>query len=117
MTFPDGSGDRIVDIHMTKDRESQGGGDGNAHPAQGCHRGKEEPDGAEGRQLQAQSVSSITRHDILNQLVVIHGYGELIMTKRQGDEELTRIMDKIIASASAIQHGIEFSKEYQNSGC
>lgn len=61
-------------------------------------------------------LSSITRHDILNQLVVIHGYGELIAAKRQGDEELNRIMEKISASASAIQRGIEFTKEYQSLG-
>jgi PAS domain S-box-containing protein len=61
-------------------------------------------------------MSSITRHDIMNQLVVIHGYGELIASKRGDDEELNRVMEKIIASASAIQHGIEFAKEYQNLG-
>jgi PAS domain S-box-containing protein len=60
-------------------------------------------------------LSSITRHDILNQVSILLGYADLA-----GDEDLTPQMQEYISdmeqAAKTIQHQIEFTREYQEIG-
>ncbi len=116
MTFPSAQGDRIVDILVTKIVNQGAEQTGTLVLLKDVTEERKNQRELKTANSKLNLLSSITRHDIMNQLVVIHGYGELIAAKRQDDAELTHIVDKIIASASAIQHGIEFAKEYQNLG-
>ncbi|HTY51806.1 MAG TPA: PAS domain S-box protein [Methanomicrobiales archaeon] len=60
-------------------------------------------------------LSSITRHDIRNQLTVILGYTELLRQEAAtGPSE--RIVRAIEEAARTIQHQIEFTREYQEVG-
>ena len=60
-------------------------------------------------------LSSITRHDIRNQLMVILGYTELLRQEARPDHA-KRIITAVEDAARAIQHQIEFTKEYQELG-
>ena len=60
-------------------------------------------------------LSSITRHDILNQLTVLLGYQEIAEEKCK-DPELLEIMKKEQNSADAIRRQIEFTRHYQDIG-
>ena len=60
-------------------------------------------------------LSSITRHDIRNQLMVILGYTELLRQEARPDQS-TRIIAAVEDAARSIQHQIEFTKEYQEVG-
>ncbi|MEZ5335561.1 MAG: PAS domain-containing sensor histidine kinase [Methanolobus sp.] len=60
-------------------------------------------------------LSSITRHDIINQLMVLEGYLQLVMEKARDPEELMllhRMKDNIIS----IDRHIMFTKDYQEIG-
>jgi PAS domain S-box-containing protein len=59
-------------------------------------------------------LSSITRHDIRNQLMVILGYTELLRQEARPDQE--RIITSVEEAARAIKGHIEFTKEYQEVG-
>ena len=116
ITFPGAEADRIVDIHLTKIVNHGAAQTGTLILLKDVTEERKNQRELKTVNSKLNLLSNITRHDILNQLVVIHGYGELIAAKRSDDEELNRIMDKIIASASADQHGVEFTKLYQNLG-
>lgn len=60
-------------------------------------------------------LSSITRHDILNQLTALLGYQE-IARETCSDPELLEIMKKEESAAQAIRKQIEFTKNYQDIG-
>jgi PAS domain S-box-containing protein len=60
-------------------------------------------------------LSSITRHDILNQLMVLQGYLEMDLEDTSDPGLRTHIEHEIIA-AQTIQRQIEFTKEYQELG-
>lgn len=60
-------------------------------------------------------LSSITRHDIRNQLMVILGYTELLRQEARPDQA-RRIITSVEEAARTIQHQIEFTKEYQEVG-
>ncbi|MGA2933726.1 MAG: PAS domain S-box protein [Methanomicrobiales archaeon] len=60
-------------------------------------------------------LSSITRHDIRNQLMVILGYTELLRQEARPDQA-RRIITSVEDAARTIQHQIEFTKEYQEVG-
>jgi PAS domain S-box-containing protein len=60
-------------------------------------------------------LSSITRHDILNQLMVLHGYLEMDLEDTSEPGLRAHIEHEIIA-AKTIQHQIEFTREYQELG-
>jgi PAS domain S-box-containing protein len=60
-------------------------------------------------------LSSITRHDIRNQLMVILGYTELLRQEARPDQA-KRIITAVEDAARTIQHQIEFTKEYQEVG-
>ena len=62
-----------------------------------------------------QILSGITRHDILNQIMVMLGYLELA-AERGVDETQTQYLGKVIGAAEAIQHQIEFTRTYESLG-
>ncbi len=60
-------------------------------------------------------LSSITRHDINNQLTVLLGYQELVAIK-QVDHDLIDYCQKAITAAQRIYAMIQFTKEYESLG-
>jgi PAS domain S-box-containing protein len=60
-------------------------------------------------------LSSITRHDIRNQLTVILGSTELLRQDLRADQA-EKIIDSMEDAARTIQHQIEFTREYQEVG-
>jgi len=60
-------------------------------------------------------LSSITRHDILNQLSILRGY--LVQVKKNvTDEKLLTYIAKEESAAGAIEHQISFTRDYENIG-
>lgn len=60
-------------------------------------------------------LNSITRHDILNKVMVITGYSE-ILREDSTDESTITILSNISQSGNDIKNLIEFTKEYQDLG-
>jgi PAS domain S-box-containing protein len=60
-------------------------------------------------------LSSITRHDILNQLTVLIGYLELL-ERKQPDPSFSSYFTKITSAAERIQAMIQFTKTYESVG-
>jgi PAS domain S-box-containing protein len=60
-------------------------------------------------------LSSITRHDIRNQLMVILGYTELLRQEARPDQA-AKIITAVEDAARTIKQHIEFTKEYQEVG-
>lgn len=62
-------------------------------------------------------LSSITRHDILNQIAGVRGFTD-ILSKRLPEEnsELRHYLDRIKKATSNIQEQITFTRDYQNIG-
>jgi PAS domain S-box-containing protein len=60
-------------------------------------------------------LNSITRHDILNKVMVITGYGEILL-EEYPDAEWRTTMQTIFSSGKDIQHLIDFTREYQDLG-
>lgn len=60
-------------------------------------------------------LSSITRHDILNQITVVQGYIELSRDKEK-DDELSRYFEEMERATENIQYEIEFTRIYQDLG-
>ncbi len=60
-------------------------------------------------------LSSITRHDVANQLSVIQGYSQLAMMKNP-DPVVADFLAKIQTAADTITRQIEFTKAYQELG-
>ncbi len=60
-------------------------------------------------------LASISRHDIKNKVVTIHGF--LRFARKTKDiDEIQPFLDKIQDSAKAIEHQIDFTKDYQDLG-
>ncbi len=60
-------------------------------------------------------LSSITRHDILNQLLIQRGYLEIVREEER-DPEVASYLEKIDNAAETITKQIEFTRFYQNIG-
>ncbi|WP_409199253.1 PAS domain S-box protein [Methanospirillum lacunae] len=60
-------------------------------------------------------LSSITRHDILNQITALNGYLTLIRDEIR-DEEVARYLDKLESVAGTIETQIAFTRVYQDLG-
>ena len=60
-------------------------------------------------------LNSITRHDVANQLTVLHGYSQLAMIKNT-DPVISDFLQKIDSVTTTIGRQIEFSKTYQELG-
>jgi PAS domain S-box-containing protein len=61
-------------------------------------------------------LSSITRHDILNQLSIIRGYGDLIEMGEVKQSDLGKFINTMVASAATIEKQVLFTREYQDLG-
>lgn len=61
-------------------------------------------------------LSSITKHDIANQLAVILGYGELLRDHPGIDETCLHRLDAMMRAAESIRLQTEFMRDYQNVG-
>jgi len=60
-------------------------------------------------------LSSVTRHDVANQLTVVQGYTQLAKL-RHPEPVVADFLDKITAALDIIQHQIEFTRTYQDLG-
>ena len=60
-------------------------------------------------------LSSITRHDVANQLAAVQGYTQLAALKKPGPA-VADYLGRIASAVETIQHQIEFTKEYQELG-
>lgn len=60
-------------------------------------------------------LSSITRHDVLNQITILLAYLDLLKKKNQ-DQNLTPYIEKQAEATQAIRSQIVFTKEYQDVG-
>ena len=61
-------------------------------------------------------LSSITRHDILNQLLVLKGYLELSHEVIDNPTTIIEYIKKVEKAANTIEHQIRFTKDYQELG-
>ncbi|WP_321506201.1 PAS domain S-box protein [uncultured Methanoregula sp.] len=60
-------------------------------------------------------LSSITRHDVANQLTVVQGYTQLAAL-RKPEPVIADFLSKISSAVDTIQHQIEFTRAYQDMG-
>jgi PAS domain S-box-containing protein len=60
-------------------------------------------------------LSSITRHDVANQLTAVQGYTELAASK-EPDPVVKDYLGRIQSAVETIQHQIEFTRQYQELG-
>jgi PAS domain S-box-containing protein len=60
-------------------------------------------------------LSSITRHDVLNQLMVIRGYSDLVRASLK-DQKLLDYMDKVERATRNIRQQIIFTRDFQRLG-
>jgi PAS domain S-box-containing protein len=60
-------------------------------------------------------LSSITRHDVLNQLMVIRGYSDLVRASLK-DQKLLGYMDKVERATRNIRQQIVFTRDFQRLG-
>ncbi|HZD43513.1 MAG TPA: PAS domain S-box protein, partial [Methanomicrobiales archaeon] len=60
-------------------------------------------------------LSTLTRHDVLNQLTAVRGYVELL-EESDVDAETKRYLGIVSKAAQTIQHLVEFTKLYQEMG-
>lgn len=60
-------------------------------------------------------LNSITRHDILNQLVVVQGYTDLLKSK-DVKRQFTEYVVRIEKSLGTIKRQVEFTRDYQSMG-
>ncbi|MBP1928126.1 PAS domain S-box-containing protein [Methanolinea mesophila] len=60
-------------------------------------------------------LSSLTRHDIINNLTALRGYVELSMMDDPGQDQL-RYLEKMLIIADSITHQISFTSDYQDIG-
>jgi len=61
-------------------------------------------------------LSSITRHDIKNQVLALRGYIELSRDRAQDPKALERLLDGQDLAARTIEEQISFTKDYQEMG-
>jgi PAS domain S-box-containing protein len=76
---------------------------------------KQEEDALKEANRKVNILSNVTRHDIVNQLTVLHGYSQLGMMKNQ-DPVIGDFLKKIDTVTTMIGRQIEFSKAYQELG-
>ena len=60
-------------------------------------------------------LTSITRHDVGNQVTILRGFAKIALMKKPGPE-ITGLLEKIDTAVSTIARQIEFTKEYQELG-
>jgi PAS domain S-box-containing protein len=60
-------------------------------------------------------LTSITRHDVGNQVIILRGFTKIALMKKP-DPEIAGLLEKIEGAVSTIARQIEFTKEYQELG-
>ena len=60
-------------------------------------------------------LTSITRHDVGNQVIILRGFTKIALMKKP-DPEIAGLLKKIDAAVSTIARQIEFTREYQELG-
>ncbi|MEA2033895.1 MAG: PAS domain S-box protein, partial [Euryarchaeota archaeon] len=63
-----------------------------------------------------QLLSSITRHDILNQVAALAGYTDLLNGVLPDEPEIRKYIDRITKATSAIERQITFTRDYEHLG-
>ncbi|MCQ1538794.1 PAS domain S-box protein [Methanocalculus taiwanensis] len=63
-----------------------------------------------------QLLSGITRHDILNQIMILNGFLSFAEKEAEGNQELLLRLEKIHRASDMIQRQIEFTRMYDNLG-
>jgi PAS domain S-box-containing protein len=58
----------------------------------------------------------VTRHDILNRITVIRGYGQLLNDKVEENSQASEYLKKMMDSTVAIEHLINFTRDYERVG-
>lgn len=58
----------------------------------------------------------VTRHDILNRITVIRGYGQLLNDKTEENSQAREYLRKMMDSTVAIEHLINFTRDYEKVG-
>ncbi|HEY3420666.1 MAG TPA: histidine kinase N-terminal 7TM domain-containing protein [Methanomassiliicoccales archaeon] len=58
----------------------------------------------------------VTRHDILNRITVIRGYGQLLNDKTEENSQASEYLRKMMDSTVAIEHLINFTRDYEKVG-
>jgi len=58
----------------------------------------------------------VTRHDILNRITVIRGYGQLLSDKTEKNSQASEYLMKMMDSTVAIEHLITFTRDYEKVG-
>jgi signal transduction histidine kinase len=58
----------------------------------------------------------VTRHDILNRITVIRGYGQLLSDKTEKNSQASEYLKKMMDSTVAIEHLITFTRDYEKVG-
>ena len=66
--------------------------------------------------IKLNTLTKITRHDIINQLTILLGYVEFLEQTLPEDKSIKKHAEKIKNAAQAIQNLIVFTREYQNLG-
>lgn len=61
-------------------------------------------------------LSSVTRHDVLNQVTALYGYTELARELYDGNEGFNDILTKMEGLMGTIERQISFTKDYQEIG-
>ncbi len=61
-------------------------------------------------------LSSVTRHDILNQITALAGYTDLLSDVLPDDPEMQKYIDRIMKATSAIERQITFTRDYEHLG-
>ena len=62
------------------------------------------------------TLSTITRHDIKNQLTGVSGYLQIISKKEKDNPTLKDLIDKLTACSQTIEHQVEFTQYYEELG-
>jgi PAS domain S-box-containing protein len=66
--------------------------------------------------IKLNTLTKITRHDIINQLTILLGYVEFLEQALPEDKSIKKHAEKIKNAAQTIQNLVEFTREYQNLG-
>jgi PAS domain S-box-containing protein len=66
--------------------------------------------------IKLNTLTRVTRHDIINQLTILLGYVEILEQALPEDKSIQKHAEKIKNAARTIQNLMEFTREYQNLG-
>lgn len=103
------------EVTTTPIKDQQGNVSGSVHIARDVTLARQTANQLAELNKKLNLLSSVTRHDILNQLMVLSGNLGLLKTLEINDERLAHIV-KMERAISTIRHEIEFTKDYERLG-